>query len=1129
MRPVFQEVLAAYGRGQLDQALELCSAVLKSNPKHAEALHLKGVLIFQRLAGQTHVTAGSAEQIAIRNEAISLVKKALVLSPENANFLTSLGTLYRVSDRLAEAKQAFRQAIRFNPREVLAHDGLGQTLQKISRYDASQKGRALACFKTAIELNPRLDTAYLSAAELALELGEIETAIHWGTQALVRRVHMPVLELLTKAHRRHNDDGTALQYCERAVTEFPHSPAGHALMAETLLDLQDFDRALLHAGRAYAIGGEANESVLETLVYALECAGKPDEAKTHFERTLWACVASPWYFRFAAFLLRQGVIELAQRLVATAFALENGHETHLSQFFKRFTHDWRATKGAIDFLQTAAASMHGRPKTRAQFLINFSALQLTGTHFKNEINFAELSAREASDHLFLIHCSNQYTRAELFSLHRQFNDVFAPPATQACAIRAAVAPAKRLRVGYLSQDFRVHSVAYFLEAILERHHSQAVEVFCYYNHSTEDAVTRRFKTYCTGGWRHCHDWTDEKLANKIRQDKIDILVDLMGHTGRNRMLVLASKPAPIQVSYLGYPDTTGLTAIDYRLTDEVVEPAGAQAFSTETLLHMPVTYFRYRPSDIAARIPISELPCLRKGYVTFGSFNVYQKITDDQIRLWVEILHRVPNSRLLLKVRGYSGEMRHFKTLVQDRFIQYGMPPECLILQDYAQDLEKALKTYDEVDLCLDTFPYSGATTTCESLWMGCPVVSLYGETHVSRMSLSILSAVGLADLATNCSADYIAKAVELATSIERLAEVRKTLRARVQASPLMDYNGLVDRLEAVYRQIWQAWCTKQQAGVPKISPFASLNKPSGKSIEHPSTEDSKQRNHQLFIVTTIAPRNVEHQAACIKTWSGWGGVVHSINTADEIKTLRKHFPQVTFVECQRTAAEKYGKPLIYLDDLLDFRTWGADDVIMIINSDINFSDDLFKTNDVHVILEKAEKALIFSNRFDVMTDGADQIYPWGFDIFVLPAKYVNNIPKSEYAIGAPWWDYYLPMLSLLGELKIPSLHWISNHFQHKNHPANYSIALHTELAYYTNKILFPVDSQDMKARMTVCDSPAKFLSTVIGSCIWRYTNKSGALADISIFLSKNSELEELCINSIFRKINKISYVDVVG
>ncbi len=367
-------------------------------------------------------------------------------------------------------------------------------------------------------------------------------------------------------------------------------------------------------------------------------------------------------------------------------------------------------------------------------------------------------------------------------------------------------PHRKLKIGYLSQDFRRHSVAYFLEPILAHHDHDQFEIYCYYNNVGHDEVTRRFMKYADH-WRHCVSLPDHLLTQGIQQDQIDILVDLMGHTGKNRMMVFAHKPVPLQITYLGYPTTTGLSAIDYRLTDSYVDPEGvSEKFNAEKLLRLPHSYFCYFPADETAHAQVNELPALCNGYITFGSFNNYTKVSSKVRNLWVKILQAVPQSKLFLKSSGLHFDDPQLRQRVERQFAELGIPPERLILTPHTSSIDTHINTYHEIDIALDTYPYNGATTTCDALWMGVPVVTLVGKTSTARMGLSILSTVGLSELITQTPEEYVNLCVKLANDTNYLQQLRKRLRPQMQASPLMEAPTFTRQLEAIYRNVWETY-----------------------------------------------------------------------------------------------------------------------------------------------------------------------------------------------------------------------------------------------------------------------------------------------------------------------------------
>ena len=389
----------------------------------------------------------------------------------------------------------------------------------------------------------------------------------------------------------------------------------------------------------------------------------------------------------------------------------------------------------------------------------------------------------------------------LFDEHEQWGRIHAPPSLAGASHDNAADPDRRLRVGYISPDFRTHSVAYFFEPLLDGRDRQNVEVYGYGNVAFPDRMTERLKRKFDY-YRNVRGLRDEAVARIIEQDRIDILVELAGHSDGNRLLVLARKPSPIQVTYLGYPDTTGIQAVDYRLTDDLADSPQSQQFHTEELVFLPDGFLCYSPADFAP--PVASLPAIRKGYITFGSFNNSCKINPLIITLWAQILKANTGSRLLLKFR--AGDDRQIRDNYFRRFERLGIPRDRLDICGFKSAVEH-LQLYGEVDIALDTYPYNGTTTTCDALWMGVPVISLVGKCHVSRVGLSILTRVGLELFAASTHQEYIARAASLAAKPHALAKIRASMRQRMLAGKLCDADGFARSVEAAYRKMWHRWC----------------------------------------------------------------------------------------------------------------------------------------------------------------------------------------------------------------------------------------------------------------------------------------------------------------------------------
>jgi predicted O-linked N-acetylglucosamine transferase (SPINDLY family) len=365
-------------------------------------------------------------------------------------------------------------------------------------------------------------------------------------------------------------------------------------------------------------------------------------------------------------------------------------------------------------------------------------------------------------------------------------------------------PGRRLRIGYVSADFRLHAVANFALPLVEAHDRARFEVHGYASVPGADGVTRSFEA-AFDAWHPIRAMSDEAAAARIRADGIDVLVDLMGLSAECRPGIFARRPAPVQVTYLGYPATTGLDCFDARLCDADTDPPGAtDAFFTEPLLRLPRLFLAYRPTSPAPE-PELEPPCLRNGHVTFGTFNNPAKITRRMLGTWRRVLDAVPRSRLMLR---YALNDNPVVAADLARMIrEAGFDEKRVLIAPPVDGQADFMATYRDLDIALDCFPYGGTTTTCEALWMGVPVVTMAGRPHASRVGMSILRAVGLGDLVTTTQGEYVAACARLAADRARLVELRAGLRGRVRASPLGDARGLAAAIETAYKELWRRWC----------------------------------------------------------------------------------------------------------------------------------------------------------------------------------------------------------------------------------------------------------------------------------------------------------------------------------
>jgi protein O-GlcNAc transferase len=691
-------------------------------------------------------------------------RQILQAEANHSDALHYLGVIATQAGKHEIAVELIHKAISANPSSPIYCNNLGIALNEQGKLD-----EAIASFLQALSFKPDFAEAHYNLGLVQQKQGKLDEAI---------ASHRKALSYKPDFAEAHNNLGVALKAQEKldeAIASFlqalsfkpefaeAHNNLGIALRAQENLDesIASFLQALSfkpdYAEAHYNLGN------------ALRDQGKLDETVTSYHKALsFKPNFVEAHYNLGNALLKQGKLDEA---VAS-------HRKALS--FKP------------DF-----AEAHNNLGVALQ---DQGKLDEAVASYRQAISFKPDYAGAYSNLLFAMQFYPMESPAKLMAACGQFAAQFeAPLRAKWQRHRNIREPGLRLKVGYVSPDFRRHAVAYFIEPVLANHDKDRIEIFCYYNHAQHDEFTDRMAGYADR-WRPCKRMTDEQLAERIRSDGIDILVDLAGHTAHNRMLTFARKPAPIQITYLGYRGTSGLAAMDYFLTDAYADPEGSEAFYTEKLLRLPDSLWCHRPGKDMPEI--LALPAQQNGYITFGSFNNFNKIDRPCIELWTQLLRAVPDSRLLM-VAVPEGESRQQLT---EQFAALGVPAERLEIRGKlpASEFHRMLQ---RVDLTLDPVTVNGATTTCESLWLGVPVISLVGARPVARAGLSILSAAGMQDFAAATPEEYIRIAVNLAENLPRLAELRTGLRAQVARSPLMDDAKFTRNLEKIYREVWTEWC----------------------------------------------------------------------------------------------------------------------------------------------------------------------------------------------------------------------------------------------------------------------------------------------------------------------------------
>jgi predicted O-linked N-acetylglucosamine transferase (SPINDLY family) len=532
--------------------------------------------------------------------------------------------------------------------------------------------------------------------------------------------------------------------------------------------------------------------------------GRMDEAVASLEQAIRLNPRDPsCYFNLGRALQKRGRLDDAVRAYHQALALRPNYADVQNNLGVALTH-----QGRLDEAESRLREPLAQDPTSAGTWNNLgNALKEQGRLDEAIVCYQramQVKPDNAEAHANLLVCLNYDPRVspgELLEEHRRWGRDYGNATLIGPDPGHNRDPERRLRIGYVSPDFYNHPVACFVRPILGNHDPQQVEVFCYAEVSAPDTVTEWCRSRAQG-WRSTCGQSDVQLAHQIAADKIDILVDLAGHTANSRVRAFAYRPAPVQATYLGYPNTTGLRTIDYWLTDAIADPQGEAPASTEEVVRLPGCFCCYAPPESAPEP--NPLPALKTGHLTLGSLQNLAKINSAVLDLWCALLKALPTARLLVFRSSLRGRTRDY---ILRQFTDRGIPPQRLDMRHLPEDTAGYLGVYRAVDLSLDTFPWSGHTTACESLWMGVPILTLYGNRHASRMAASVLTCLGLGEFVAKTPDEYIAAAVRVAGDLDSLAQLRGRLRRQMQESPLCDGKTFTRGLEEVYRDLWQRWC----------------------------------------------------------------------------------------------------------------------------------------------------------------------------------------------------------------------------------------------------------------------------------------------------------------------------------
>lgn len=673
-----------------------------------------------------------------------------------------LARQHHQAGRLREAESLYRQIISFQP-------GHGEALHMLGllAYQTGRGTEAIELIQRAIATNPQNAVPYGNLGVVLATSGRLHEAIAAYSTAIALEPNDPgTLNNLGSALQQTGRVDQAIASFRRALALHPNHAEAHYNLATALRTTGSLADAIAEYRQATALRPDF-AAAFNDLAAALLEQNNPDEAILACNHALSLQPDSPeTRYNLGSAFKDQGLLDEAIAEYRKALELRPDFPQALVNLGSCLKDTARLDDALACYRQAETLRPDGR----------------------------------ALDNLLYTLCFHpDYNPKRTFEEHVRWNEKYARPLAGSIAPhpndRSARSAESRLRIGYVSPDFRDHPIGRFLLPVLANHDHRAFEIFCYSDVRRADYATERSRSDADA-WRDAAGMSDEKLASQIREDRIDILVDLALHMADNRLRVFARKPAPVQVTWLGYPGTTGLETMDYRLTDPYMEPPGDDdQFYSEKTIRLPDSFWCFDP--ITHEPPVNELPALKNGFITFGCLNNFCKVTAQTLQMWGAILSAVPGSRLL--ILAPPGSARQW---VSGQLGEMGVDPERLEFTS-RRPRPKYLELHHGIDVSLDTFPCNGHTTAFDSLWMGVPVVTRPWLTPVSRGGVSILTNLGLTDLIAHSVEQYAQLATELAFDLPRLVELRASLRTRMLASPLMDAPRFTRNLEAAYRKMW--------------------------------------------------------------------------------------------------------------------------------------------------------------------------------------------------------------------------------------------------------------------------------------------------------------------------------------
>jgi protein O-GlcNAc transferase len=738
--------------GRLREAETIYRQILAADPDHHDAWHLLGLI---------------ACQVGNYQAGVEYIERALAFRPDWAVAHFNLGNAWKDQGKLDLAMACYQRAVQRKPDFAEAHNNLG-----LAWREHGDLHHAAACYQRTLRLRPGFAEAHNNLGNVFNDQGNPDEAAACYQRALqLKPDYADAHNNLGNVFKDLGKTDDAVACYQRALQLKPgfaevHNNLGNIFMAQgktgeaaacyqKALQLKpDYADAHNNLGNVFKDLGKTDDAVA---CYQRALQLKPDYALAHYN------LGVVW----------QDCSNLDEAVACYRQALKR---------------------------DPAYAEVHNN---LGNALKDQGNLDEAVASFRRAVELKPDDHTAHSNLLYTLVFSPGYDAGTILEEHRLWSRRFAEPMARlikphpndCCSHR-------RLRIGYVSPDFRDHAQSFFTVPLLSAHDHETFEIFCYADVARPDGITARLRSLADA-WRYIAGLTDEQVAGLVRQDRIDILVDLTMHMARNRLLVFARKPAPVQVCWLAYPGTSGLSTVDYRLTDRYIDPPGLHDHDySEESIRLPDAFWCYDPLENESAV--SALPALENGSITFGCLNNFCKVHESVLELWAQVLVAVDGSRLMLLAPPGSPRRRTLDLLERK-----GVGRERVTFVA-RQPRPRYMELHHRIDIGLDTFPYNGHTTSLDAFWLGIPVVTLVGPTPVARAGLSLLTNLGLPELVARTREQFVSIAVALADDLPRLCELRATLRGRMQASPLMDARRFARMVEAAYREMWTRWCVKQ-------------------------------------------------------------------------------------------------------------------------------------------------------------------------------------------------------------------------------------------------------------------------------------------------------------------------------